>query len=125
MNLRLRRRTWAFIFALAAAGGALGVVARNQRLAKTAAAATTDTTDGPRSEPLTLPQRGAETGTLQTVRVERTPVVGDLQVVGSVSPAEDHFAVVGPSVRFVPVFVRVKRSRWAGPFCSRASFSDS
>jgi membrane fusion protein, heavy metal efflux system len=98
MSWKLRRRTWVGLATVVAAAGAFGVVARGKRTAQNAEAAMTDPAERPRRDALTLPQLGAATDGLKTAKVGRTPVAGDIQVVGSVSPAEDHFAVVGPSV---------------------------
>jgi membrane fusion protein, heavy metal efflux system len=94
MNMRLRRRTWVALAALLASGAALGVVARGPRSMKNARA-------GLPGAPEARPDPGSRdraAGTLETVRAARAALSRDIQVVGSVSPAGDHFAVVGPPV---------------------------
>lgn len=58
----------------------------------------TNTVERPAGGQLSLPKPGAANQALKVAKVERTAVAGDIHVVGSVSSAEDHFAVVGPSV---------------------------
>src|SRR6188474_490713 len=98
MIFRLRRRTWVVLAAVLATAGAFGVVSRGRRSARKAEAATEDLAERRRDGRLSLPERGGGNAALKTARVERAALAGDIQVVGSVSPAEDHFAVVGPSV---------------------------
>jgi cobalt-zinc-cadmium efflux system membrane fusion protein len=98
MIFRLRRRSWVLVATVLAAAGAFGVVSRSKRSAKNAEAATANLNERRRDGRLSLPERGGGNAALKTVRVERAALAGDIQVVGSVSPAEDHFAVVGPSV---------------------------
>ena len=107
MSWKLRRRTWVGLTAVLAAAGAFGLLARGRGPAKNAEAAVTDTMERRSGQQLSLPQRGTASEALKLVRVERAAVVGDIQVVGSVSPAEDHFAVVGPSVSGRVIRLRV------------------
>jgi cobalt-zinc-cadmium efflux system membrane fusion protein len=93
----LRSRKWLALAGLAAAAGAIGLSLRSEQAPPRAEAASPAAAQGS-SDRLNLPQRGAPDGALKTVKVERTVLSGDVQVVGSVSPAEDHYAVVGPSV---------------------------
>jgi cobalt-zinc-cadmium efflux system membrane fusion protein len=98
MTWKLRRRTWVALATSVAIAGSFGVLARSRRVAPAAAATMLDAAEQRRGDRLALPQRGPAADALKTVKVERAPVVGDIMVVGSVSPAQDHFAVVGPSV---------------------------
>jgi len=95
LRLRLRRRTWAMLTAALVAVATVGILVRGRR--SRLAAASEASAAAPERGQLALPQSGAS-GLLTMAKVERVPLLGDLQVVGSVSPAEDHFAVVGPSV---------------------------
>ena len=97
MTVVARRRVWVALAALSAAGVAFGVLARSRHSGRVAEAATPDATRRRGDGRVALAQQGA-TEALKLAKVERMAVVGDIQVVGSVSPAEDHFAVVGPSV---------------------------
>jgi membrane fusion protein, heavy metal efflux system len=97
MTWKVRRRTWAGLTVALAALGVLGIAARGRHSARKADAALAEGPDRARGEHLLL-GRGAGNETLRTTKVERAAVVGDIQVVGSVAPAQDHFAVVGPSV---------------------------
>ncbi len=81
-----------------AVAGTIGIVSRSKRTAPKAEAAVQDGAERRRGDHLSLPQRSAASAALKTVKVERTTLAGDIQVVGSVATAEDHFAVVGPSV---------------------------
>lgn len=81
-----------------AVASTIGIASRSKRTAPKAEAAIDDGATRRRGENLSLPQRGASNAALKTVKVERTTLAGDIQVVGSVAAAEDHFAVVGPSV---------------------------
>jgi membrane fusion protein, heavy metal efflux system len=104
-----RRRKWFGLIGLLAAAGALGFAARGKQAAPTAEAATADSAERQRGGHFSLRQRAAADAALKTVKVEKTFLAGDIQVVGSVAPAEDHFAVVGPSVsgRVVRIHVGV------------------
>jgi membrane fusion protein, heavy metal efflux system len=98
MNWKLRRRTWvSFVSVLLAAGG-VALVARSMSSAKKAEAAIKKPLERTNREQLSLPKEGTANQALKLANVERAVVVGDIQAVGSVSSAEDHFAVVGPSV---------------------------
>ena len=97
--MRVRRRRGALIalLGLLAAGGTIAIAA--SRLAGQKAEAARDVAAARRAgTDVSLPHGGPANLALKTVRVERTALAGDVQVVGSVAPAEDHFAVVGPSV---------------------------
>jgi cobalt-zinc-cadmium efflux system membrane fusion protein len=98
VSAKLRRHGWVVVAVAAAATVSVGVIVRTQRSGPRAEAATAGTSHEPGAGALTLPQHAAAADMLKTVKVERTPVIGDIRVVGSVSPAEDHFALVGPSV---------------------------
>ena len=87
-----------FLATALASAATLGVITHGKRSATEAEAAVQDAPERRRDDRLSLPQKGASGGVLKTVRVERATLAGDIQVVGSVAPAEDHFAVVGPSV---------------------------
>ena len=93
--MKVRRRDWVLIGAISATlcAAALLVVGRRAE-PRAEAASEAAPTRGP-NDPLRLSQGGA---TLETTTVARAPLVGDIQVVGSVATAENHFAVVGPSV---------------------------
>jgi cobalt-zinc-cadmium efflux system membrane fusion protein len=98
MTWKLRRRTWVVLATIVATAATFAFVARTQRLARQAAAATPDAVETRSSDRVVLRQHGAAADALKTVKVERAPVIGDIYVVGSVSAAENHFALVGPSV---------------------------
>jgi membrane fusion protein, heavy metal efflux system len=87
-----------FLATALASAATLGIITHGKRSATEAEAAVQDAPERRRGDHLSLPQKGASGGVLKTVRVERATLAGDIQVVGSVAPAEDHFAVVGPSV---------------------------
>jgi len=106
MTLPLRRRVWAAALGLAVAAVVLFIVTRASRTTKQAEAAMTDPTADAKTGRLSLPERGAANA-LKVVKVERTILAGDIQVVGSVAAAENHFAVVGPSVAGRVVRLRV------------------
>ncbi len=98
MSARPRRRMLVVLACLLAVAGTVGIASRSKRTARRAEAAIDDGAERRRGDHLSLPQRSAASAALKTVKVERTTLAGDIQVVGSVAAAEDHFAVVGPSV---------------------------
>jgi membrane fusion protein, heavy metal efflux system len=98
MTFTFRRRTWVMLASAFAVAGVLGLVAGVRRTPKNAEAATATAPRRGQDGHLSLPQRGASGPNLKTFKVERAVLAGDIQVVGSVAPAEDHFAVVGPAV---------------------------
>ena len=92
----LRRRSWGLVAAGIATVAAAGIVVRGRRPKMAEAARAASGAGRPPGQVELRQQAGS--ALLTTVKVERTALAGDVQVVGSVSPAEDHFAVVGPSV---------------------------
>jgi cobalt-zinc-cadmium efflux system membrane fusion protein len=95
MRLRFGRRTWGMVTAAVVVAVGAGFFVRARRSKAVAAGAVPAAAGQPR--PLMLPEH-VEADLMTTAKVERAALAGDLQVVGSVSPAEDRFAVVGPSV---------------------------
>ena len=93
-RIRLQRRTLLILAAVLASGVVIAVIARGRAAKLTSAAAhATSASKRARGDDRPLPQGG-----VGAVRVERAVLARDIQVVGSVSPAENHFALVGPSV---------------------------
>jgi cobalt-zinc-cadmium efflux system membrane fusion protein len=82
------------LVAVLASGAVIAVIARGRSAKMTSAAAhAASTSKQSRVDDRPLLQRA-----IGSARVERAVLARDIQVVGSVSPAEDHFALVGPSV---------------------------
>ena len=98
MSPRPRRRMLLVVLGVLAVASTIGIASRSKRTAPKAEAAIDDGATRRHGAHLSLPQRGASNAALKTVKVELTTLAGDIQVVGSVAAAEDHFAVVGPSV---------------------------
>ena len=98
MSLGPHARTWFALAAILGIAAAFAIPAgRDGRSGQQAEAAV----DAPGRRPddrLSLPHRGADSAAIKTARVGRAALAGDIQVVGSVAPAEDHYALVGPSV---------------------------
>src|SRR6188768_676420 len=103
----LRHRKWAVLIGFVAVASAIGIAVRSKPTAQQAEAAMPDRTERRHGDRLSLPQGGSSGAALKTVRVQRAVLAGDIQVVGSVAPAEDHYAVVGPSVSGRIVHFRV------------------
>ena len=96
MSFRLRRRTW-FAMALVSAI-VVGLVLHGKRSVRRADAATGGASTGRRDGHLVFSRFETAATAFKTARVARTALIADIQVVGSVSAAENYFAVVGPSV---------------------------
>jgi cobalt-zinc-cadmium efflux system membrane fusion protein len=100
MNMTRRKRLWLIggtLLALAATGTFL---ARTQHRSQAAVAAAGETarTRATSKDMVALVRGVSSRSQIRTVKAGRAELAADLEVVGAVSRAEDHFAVVGPSV---------------------------
>jgi membrane fusion protein, heavy metal efflux system len=100
MKLIRRKRFWLIVVAVSAACATWAVLSRTP-LRPTVAEGASERAAGTerRGGGLSTSVKGASSrDQIKTIKVSRAPFAADLEVVGAVSRAEDHFAFVGPSV---------------------------
>lgn len=107
MTIRLRRHAWlaiavavilAIVLSLVVGGGTVGVGARVAAVAPVAAASESAAAASSATRALTLPEGAAARNPVRTMPAVMVRLARDIQVIGTVAPDQDHFALVGPLV---------------------------
>jgi cobalt-zinc-cadmium efflux system membrane fusion protein len=107
MTIRLRRHAWiaiavavvlAIVLSLVVGGGTVGVGARVAAVAPVAAASEAGAAASNLERALALPDGAAARNPVRTTPVAMVRLARDIQVLGTVAPDQDHFALVGPLV---------------------------
>lgn len=107
MTIRLRRHAWvaiavaiilAIVVSLVVGGGSVGVGARVAAVAPVAAASEAGAVASSALRALALPDGAAARNPVRTAPAAMVRLARDIQVIGTVAPDQDHFALVGPLV---------------------------
>lgn len=107
MTIRLRRHAWlaiavavilAIVLSLVVGGGTVGVGARVAAVAPVAAASESAAAASSATRALALPEGAAARNPVRTMPAVMVRLARDIQVIGTVAPDQDHFALVGPLV---------------------------
>lgn len=107
MTIRLRRHAWiaiavaiilAIVLSLVVGGGSVGIGARVAAVAPVAAASEGAAAAGNPARALALPDGAAARNPVRTTPAAMVRLARDIQVIGTVAPDQDHFALVGPLV---------------------------
>ena len=107
MTIRLRRHAWiaiavaiilAIVLSLVVGGGSVGIGARVAAVAPVAAASEGAAAAANSARALALPDGAAARNPVRTTPAAMVRLARDIQVIGTVAPDQDHFALVGPLV---------------------------